>query len=87
MILTCLWRQEAAGGADALTQNLHLGFGLRAQRYRQEVVKVDGMGLTLSQAGQTAAGWLQALLLQDLADAGVHAWKSGEGTFNGRKRT
>lgn len=71
--LTCLWGEEAAGGADALTQNLDLRFGLRAQRHRQEVVEVDWMSLTLSQAGQAAARRLQALLLQDLADAGVHA--------------
>lgn len=66
-------RQEAAGGADALAQTVGLWLGLRAQRHRQEVVEVDGVGLTLSQAGQAAARRLQALLLQDLADAGVHA--------------
>lgn len=71
--LTCVWGEEAAGGADALTQAVSLRFGLRAQRHRQEVVEVDGMRLTLGQAGQTAARRLQALLLQDLADAGVHA--------------
>lgn len=37
------------------------------------MVEVDGVGLTLDQAGQAAARRLQALLLQDLADAGVHA--------------
>lgn len=72
--LTCLWGKEAAGGADALTQNLDFWFGLRAQRHRQEVVEVDWMSLTLGQAGQAAARRLQAFLLQDLADAGVHAW-------------
>lgn len=66
-------RQEAAGGADALAQSVGLRLGLRAQRHRQEVVEVDGVGLTLGQAGQAAARRLQALLLQDLADAGVHA--------------
>lgn len=65
--------KEAAGGADALTQSVHLWFGRRVQRHRQEVVEVDGMGLTLDQAGQAAPRGLQALLLQDLADAGVHA--------------
>lgn len=71
--LTCLWGKEAAGSADALTQNLDFWFGLRAQRHRQEVVEVDWMSLTLGQAGQAAARRLQAFLLQDLADAGVHA--------------
>lgn len=71
--LTCLWGQEAAGGADALTQTLNFWFGIWAQRHRQEVVEVDWMGLTLSQAGQAAARRLQALFLQDLTDASVHA--------------
>lgn len=69
-------RQEAARGADALAQTVGLRLGLRAQRHRQEVVEVDGVGLTLSQAGQAAARRLQALLLQDLADAGVHACRT-----------
>lgn len=68
-----MWGQEAAGVADALTQTFGLWFGLRAQRHRQEVVEVDGMGLTLGQAGEAAARRFQALLLQDLANAGVHA--------------
>lgn len=72
-VLTCVRWEEAAGGADALTQTVGCRLGLRAQRHRQEVVEVDGMRLTLGQAGQAAARWLQALLLQDLADAGVHA--------------
>lgn len=72
--LTWLRREEAAGVADALTQTLDFGFGLRRQRHRQEVVEVDWMSLTLGQARQAAARRLQALLLQDLADAGVHAW-------------
>lgn len=72
-----MWRQEAAGGADALAQTVGLWLGLWAQGHRQEVVEVDGVGLTLSQARQAAARRLQALLLQDLADAGVHAC-SGE---------
>lgn len=67
-------RKEAAGGADALTQSIRFRLGRRGQRHRQEVVEVDGMSLTLDQAGQAAARRLQALLLQDLADAGVHAW-------------
>lgn len=66
-------RKEAAGGADALTQSVHVGLGRRVERHRQEVVEVDGVSLTLDQAGQAAARWLQALFLQDLADAGVHA--------------
>lgn len=66
-------RQEATGGADALAQSICFWFGRRVERHRQEVVEVDGVGLTLDQAGQAAARWLQALLLQDLADAGVHA--------------
>lgn len=66
-------RKEAAGGADALTQSVRFWFGRRVQRHRQEVVEVDGMSLTLDQARQAAARRLQALLLQDLADAGVHA--------------
>lgn len=37
------------------------------------MVEVEGVGLTLDQAGQAAARRLQALVLQDLADAGVHA--------------
>lgn len=53
--LTCLWGEEAAGSADALTQTLNLWFRLRAQRHRQEVVEVGWMSLTLGQAGQTAA--------------------------------
>lgn len=72
-LLTCVRRKEAAGGADALTQPVHFWLGRRVQRHRQEVVEVDGMSLTLDQAGQAASRWLQALLLQDLADAGVHA--------------
>lgn len=72
-LLTCVRRKEAAGGADALTQAVHFWFGRWVQRHRQEVVEVDGMSLTLDQAGQAAARRLQALLLQDLADAGVHA--------------
>lgn len=72
-LLTCVRRKEAAGGADALTQSIHFRLGRRVQRHRQEVVEVDGMSLTLDQAGQAAARWLQVLLLQDLADAGVHA--------------
>lgn len=71
--VTCLWGEEAAGGADALTQVLDLWFGIWAQRHRQEVVEVDRMCLALCQTGQAAARRLQALLLQDLADAGVHA--------------
>lgn len=71
--LTCVWGKEAAGGADALTQTINFWFGLQAQRHRQELVEVDGMSLTLGQARQAAARRLQALLLQDLADAGVHA--------------
>lgn len=71
-------RKEAAGGADALTQSIRFRLGRRVQRHRQEVVEVDGMSLTLDQAGQAAARRLQALLLQDLADAGVHAWVPGE---------
>lgn len=72
-LLTCVRRKEAAGGADALTQAVHFWLGRWVQRHRQEVVEVDGMSLTLDQAGQAASRWLQALLLQDLADAGVHA--------------
>lgn len=68
-----MWGKEAAGGADALIQTINFWFGLRAERHRQEVVEVDGMSLTLGQARQAAARRLQALLLQDLADAGVHA--------------
>ncbi|TNN87054.1 hypothetical protein EYF80_002809 [Liparis tanakae] len=71
--LTCLRAQEAAGSAEALTQGLSFWFELRAQRHRQAVVEVDRMSLTLGQTGQAAARRLQALLLQDLADAGVHA--------------
>lgn len=71
--LTCAWGEEAAGGADALTQTFNIWFGIRAQRHRQEVVEVDRMSLTLGQAGQAAARRLQALLLQYLADACVHA--------------
>lgn len=70
---TCVRRQEAAGGADALTPSVCFGFRRRVERHREEVVEVEGMGLALDQAGQAAAGRLQALLLQDLADAGVHA--------------
>lgn len=77
MCLTCVRRKEAAGGAEALTQSVRSRLGRRVQRHRQEVVEVDGMGLTLDQAGQAAARRLQALLLQDLADAGVHAWVPG----------
>lgn len=68
-----MWGKQAAGSADTLSQNLDFWFGLWAQRHREKVVEVDGMSLTLGQAGQAAARWLQALLLQDLADAGVHA--------------
>lgn len=72
-VLTCVRRKEAAGGADALAQCLRFGLGRRVQGHGEEVVEVDGMRLTLDQAGQAAARRLQALLLQDLADAGVHA--------------
>ena len=61
--LTCLWGEEAAGGADTLTQTLNLWFGLWAQRHRQEVGEVDWMSLTLGQAGQAAARRLQTFLL------------------------
>lgn len=77
-----MWGEEAAGGADALTQTFNFWFGFRAQRHGQEVVEVDRMGLTLGQAGQAAARRLQALLLQYLADACVHACR-GEGQGNG----
>lgn len=70
-------RKEAAGGADALAQSVRFRLGRRVQRHRQEVVEVDGMSVTLDQAGQAAARRLQALLLQDLADARVHAWVPG----------
>lgn len=70
--LTCLRREDAAGSADALAQALDLWFRVWAQGNGQEVVEVDGVGLTLGQAGQAPARRFQALLLQDLADAGVH---------------
>lgn len=67
-----MWGEEAAGGADVMTEALGFRFGLWAQRHREEVAEVAWLSLTLGQAGQTAARRLQALLLQDLADAGLH---------------